>query len=511
MNQKYVKNGPSPVKVSLNLGIVGAGKTAKSFFENLRKTPLAHVDINLVGVCDINPEAEGILMAKQEGIYTTDDFLNIFKIKDLDIVIELTNSREVFLELIRLKPKGISVLDHNIGKILEGLFAIDQSLKAAEEQVVTERGASDFLIRQTNERIVVLNPDFRIVEANAAYLKAVAKPKDEVIGSHCYEVTHGLSTPCSSSQPEFGCPLVETLRSGDSAHVIHEHPTAYDQATYCDMVTYPLKDEDGAIKRVIEIWRDLTKELSTRWDRRVEAIKADLNKLVQEDRMISLGKLVASSVHEINNPIQGLLTFSHLMIDILEEGSPTPADLEKFKSYLALISSELERCGNIISGLLSFSRQSGMEYKDVDLNEILEQVIRLTRHKMEIQDIQLNTKLSSNPLIVNGDLNQLQQCFLNLIFNAVEAIPEGGQLGIVSELDRDHKNVCIEIRDSGCGIPEENLNRIFDPFFTTKKEGEGTGLGLSIVYGIVRNHGGGVRVDSKLGKGTTFALTFPIA
>jgi two-component system NtrC family sensor kinase len=370
--------------------------------------------------------------------------------------------------------------------------------------------AVDFLIQQANERIVVLNPDFTILDANAAYLRAVDKEKSDVIGAHCYEITHGLSVPCSSYQPDLGCPLVETLRTGASAQVIHDHPMPGGESTFCDLVTYPVREKNGKVDRVIEIWRDITQELSSRWQKRVKELKDDLKKLVQEDRMISLGKLVASSVHEINNPIQGLLTFSHLMQDILDEGELRAESVEKFKKYVSLMSGELERCGNIISGLLSFSRQSEIAPKDIDINEILEQVIALTRHKMEIQNIHLSARLSSHPLILNGDVNQLQQCFLNLIFNAIEAMPEGGQLHVMSKRDKAKRNALLEIRDTGSGIAKKNLPHIFDPFFSTKEEGEGTGLGLSIVYGIVKNHGGDIRVESRKGKGSAFLLSMPV-
>ena len=174
-----------------------------------------------------------------------------------------------------------------------------------------------------------------------------------------------------------------------------------------------------------------------------------------------------------------------------------------------MMSSELERCGDIVSGLLSFSRQYERVFRDVDLNDILEQVIALTRHRMEIQEIRLTIEMAPHPLIVNGDVNQLQQCFLNLIFNAIEAMPQGGQLDIVSEADRDKAHATLEFRDTGWGIDQENIDHIFDPFFTTKEESAGTGLGLSIVYGIVKNHGGDIRVESRLGKGSTFVLQFP--
>ncbi len=497
-------------KMPFNLAIVGGGKACKFFLELLQDEPLDLLDVKIVGVCDIDPGAEGFQLAKEMGIYTTSNMHDLFCIKKLDGVIELTGRREVLLELVKLRPKGIGVLENNIGRVLRDLFLRDQHLRSVENQILLAKNASDFLIQQANDRISILNIDFTIIEANEAYLKAAGKTKNEVIGAHCYEISHGLSAPCSSTQPELGCPLVETLQTGETANVIHEHPVSGDHSTYCDLVVYPLKNREDEIIGVIEIGRDLTEELSSTWERRTNTLKDDLKKLAQEDRMISLGKLVASCVHEINNPIQGLLTFSHLMKDILEEGAPGPDDLKKFKGHLSIMTSELERCGNIISGLLSFSRKSDMEYRDVDLNEILEAVINLTRHKMELQNIKLETRFTPAPLIVQGDINQLQQCFLNLVFNAIEAMPDGGELRMSSELDGAQKNACMEIQDTGCGLAEENLAHVFDPFFTTKEDGEGTGLGLSIVYGIVKTHKGNIKVQSRVGKGTSFYLDFPV-
>ena len=195
---------------------------------------------------------------------------------------------------------------------------------------------------------------------------------------------------------------------------------------------------------------------------------------------------------------------------MLAEKQPTADELTQFKSYLSLMSRELERCGSIISGLLSFSRESKLEYLDLDLSEILETVINLTRHTMNINNIKLVTDLFTKPLIVKGDKNQLQQCLLNLIFNAIEAMPDGGQLRISSKFDPSGKNVLIGIQDTGYGIKKENLEHIFDPFFTSKEKGKGTGLGLSIVYGIVKNHQGSIHVDSIVGKGSLFTLSFPL-
>jgi two-component system NtrC family sensor kinase len=501
---------PNEIAHTINLAIVGGGRACKYFLDLLRIESFTYLKINIVGVCDLNPEAEGLVLAKELGIYTTDNFQDFFKIKGLDSIIELTGKREVLLEIIRLRPKGVGVIEHNIGRLMRRLFEVDQRLSTAEEQLAFEKKFSDFLVQQSTAAIVIINTDFTIVETNDAYLKAVNKSKEEVIGAHCYQISHDFNVPCSSAKLGMKCPMVETLRTGVSSHVIHEHPHPEKGSTFCNLVAYPLWDRNGEIFRIIEVWRDITDELSHSWTNQIKEIKSNLQKLVQEDRMISLGKLVASCVHEINNPIQGLMTFTYLMQEILAEGKPSPEDLELFKQHLSFMSKELERCGNIVSGLLSFSRETPKEFKKIDLNDALNTVITLTHHKMELRNVELTTRLYPGLLMIWGDEHELQQCFLNLIFNAIEAMPKGGQLQINLELESDKNNARIEVRDTGYGIPKENLEHIFDPFFTTKGEGIGTGLGLSIVYGITKNHKGKIKVNSNIGEGSSFILTFPV-
>ena len=268
-------------KLSLNLAIVGGGKTCKSFLKLLQEEPCPNLDIAVLGVCDIDPQAEGLCMAREMGIYTTGDFRDLSKLGNLDALVELTNRSDVLSDLVRSKPEGVGLLDHNFTRFLSLLCQAQKRVRNAEYQLASERGVSEFLIQQANERIVVVTPDFKIIEANNQYLKAVAKSREEVIGAHCYEVTHGLTAPCASFYPELGCPLVETLRTNESAHVIHEHPTQNGHATYCDMVTYPLKNRAKEIVGIIEVWRDITQELSSRWERRIKEIKADMGKLIQ--------------------------------------------------------------------------------------------------------------------------------------------------------------------------------------------------------------------------------------
>ncbi|MCF8050662.1 MAG: PAS domain-containing protein [Desulfobacterales bacterium] len=496
-------------KFVLKIAIVGGGRACKFFLDLLQRETFSFLKVRILGVCDINPEAVGFKIAQEMGIYTTSDFRDLFQIEDLDGIIELTNNNDVLLDLINLRPKRIGIIEHNIGRLLRQFFEIEQRLKIAEHQVVLEKAISEFLIRQAKQRIVVLNTDFTIADANDAYLESLGQPRDEVIGRRCHKIMYGLSVPCSSSQTGFSCPMVETLRTGESAHVIHEDPAGADEFNYSEIVTYPVKNPSDQIVRVIEIYRDITEALSHRWEKRMRAVKADLNNLVQEDRLISLGKLVASCVHEINNPIQGLLTYSRLMELTLSEERLTIEDRRALGKYAELMTGELERCGKIVSGLLSFSRESTMEYTSLDVNEVLTSVLALVRHKLELQDIELKTELHPVPLMVRGDMNLLQQCFLNLIFNAIEAMKPGGILQIRSAPGEDERFAAVRITDTGHGIPEARRGHIFDPFFTTKEAGQGTGLGLSIVYGVVKNHEGHIRVDSQVGKGTSFVIDLP--
>jgi signal transduction histidine kinase len=510
MDKQPVRMMDDNNRLTLNLAIIGGGRTCGFYLDLFRKNPFPYLAFNILAICDVNPQAEGMCLARELGIPTYNNYLDILTIEDLDGVIELTTSRDVLLDLIRSRPKGLFILEHNAGRLLRTLFEINEKLRLAQQQVALERAVSELLLQQTHESIVLLNPDFRIMDANQGYLNAVNRTRDEAIGRHCYEIIYGFKSPCSEWQPELECPMLETLQTGEKAHVIHEQANEKGQLTFCNLDTYPVTDEDGRVVRVIEIRRDITQELPSRWEMRLKELKTDLGKLVQEDRMLTLGRLSASCAHEINNPIQGLLTFGHLMQSILEENPPKTKDLAQFRDYLGLMCSELERCGNIVSGLLSFARESAMETRELDLNDVIRSVITLTRHHMELQGIELELDLPKEPLMIMGDVNQLQQCFLNLIFNAIDATSEGRPLRVWSQSDAHRGIARVTIQDFGCGIPEEDQDKIFDPFFTTKSDSQGTGLGLSITYGIVKGHDGQIHVESNEGEGTVFTVEFPL-
>jgi signal transduction histidine kinase len=225
--------------------------------------------------------------------------------------------------------------------------------------------------------------------------------------------------------------------------------------------------------------------------------------------MMSLGRLAASVVHEINNPLAGILNYCRLMLRILKRGEISADQLEKFTRYLDLVEKETRRCSQIVSGLLTFSRKSPVAFGPVMVADLMQRCILLCQHKLELNNIRLQQHIAADLPEIRGDLNQLQQCLINLVFNAADAMPQGGTLTLSAAPCQASSDVCLMVTDTGIGIPEKDLPHIFEPFYTTKDEGYGVGLGLSTVYGIIQNHQGSVRVESSLGKGTTFVLRLP--
>jgi signal transduction histidine kinase len=227
--------------------------------------------------------------------------------------------------------------------------------------------------------------------------------------------------------------------------------------------------------------------------------------------MSSLGKLSASVVHEINNPIAGILNLTMLMKRIISEQALSPKDIEQFKLYLNLMETETRRTSRIVSNLLAFSRQSRMEMKRVDINRLIEQTLLINANLLMIAGVKIEKELSPDLPDLTGSEDQLLQVFMNLVSNAVQAMEskDNGVLTIKTSYSSKPNAILIQIQDMGVGIPEKDMSRLFEPFFTTKK-GKGVGLGLSVAYGIVQEHGGSINVQSKTGEGTTFNVKLPV-
>jgi two-component system, NtrC family, sensor kinase len=244
--------------------------------------------------------------------------------------------------------------------------------------------------------------------------------------------------------------------------------------------------------------------------RQLEREVVDQARMLHQDKMMSLGKLAASVVHEINNPLSGILNYLRLMMQILDRGPLDEEYHQKFRRYVSLVENETDRCSRIISNLLTFSRKSPAAHGQVKIDDLLNRCVILSQHKLELSDIGLVFDVDPDLPEVTGDFSQLQQGIINLVFNAIDAMPQGGTLNLSARLSTDRMWVTLTVKDSGQGIAPGDIDHIFDPFFTTKKEGYGVGLGLSTVYGIIERHHGTIKVKSQPREGTAFVIRLPV-
>jgi signal transduction histidine kinase len=231
-------------------------------------------------------------------------------------------------------------------------------------------------------------------------------------------------------------------------------------------------------------------------------LKALQARLIQSEKMSSLGRMAASVAHEINNPLGGIIVYSHLLLENTPEDFPGRANLEK-------IVREAIRCRDIVRGLLDFARPEPGARRSADLNAIIHAAHDLVKGQAVFKEIGVRLELSPTPLESDCDASQLEQAFTNILVNAAEAISGQGTITIHSWYDAEQDMAAASFTDTGCGIPPGDLERIFEPFFTSKREGHGTGLGLAIVYRIVERHSGTVKVESTAGRGTTFTVRLP--
>lgn len=244
--------------------------------------------------------------------------------------------------------------------------------------------------------------------------------------------------------------------------------------------------------------------LEQKVEERTDQLQRIQKQLVHSEKLASLGELVAGIAHEINNPLSGILIYSELLSNDNRLNPELHKDME-------IISSETQRCAGIVKGLLEFARDYNPLMNRLDINQVLQDSLRLVQCQSAFQNVVIRRQFDTELPVIMADQNQLKQVFINIFINAGQAMQDlrQGELFIVTRRAMSGRDgVVVEITDSGCGVPDEQLGRLFDPFFSTKGAG-GTGLGLSVSYGIIQAHGGTIAVESTLGIGTTFIIWLP--
>ena len=344
---------------------------------------------------------------------------------------------------------------------------------------------SENIVESINVGILAADLDDCVESWNSQIEKLTGISRQDAVGRKLRELL-----------PEDLCAQLDPARGEGGIHNIYKFVLKPKDATLniatLNVAVAPLVSRDGdRIGRLI-IFDDITD-------------RAELEKrLVQADKLSSIGLLAAGVAHEVNTPLAVISTYAQMLAKQISGDAEKAPLLEK-------IARQTFRASEIVNSLLNFSRTSPTEFVSVDLNKVVRETLVLLEHQLAKAGVEVAASLDENLPRIKGNPGKLQQVFLNLFLNARDAMEAGGVLAVESGASPDGGTVRLTVGDSGAGIAKENLTRIFDPFFTTKAARRGAGLGLSVSYGIVREHGGDIEVESAVGSGTRFQLSFPVA
>jgi len=410
-------------------------------------------------------------------------------------VVVLDQDGELISTTLVIPDEGSQALEVDPGILAEDQTAItlDIELYGRDYQIVV----APLIIRQQDMGILsVVMPSNYIVSTMAtsrnifSIIFALGTVATIVVG---YTLAQSIARPILRLRS-----ISQAVASGDlnQSTGLQGSDEIGELASAFDTMTHHLRERTAEAARLYAETVKRNEELADA-NARLQSAQAQL---VQSEKLASVGQLTAGIVHDVKNP---LAVIKGLAEELQEEVDLDPSTQDQLKT----IRQSATRASTIVGDLLKFARQSTPEMETRDIRETVESSMRLTEYLVRKAGVESQLDLPKESVMMSFDATQIEQVLINLITNAVQAMPDGGKLRV--SLGQAEEAVAIAVQDSGIGIPRENLSRIFDPFFTTKPEGQGTGLGLSVSFGIVSHHGGRIEVDSKMGKGTTFTLLLP--
>ncbi len=360
----------------------------------------------------------------------------------------------------------------------------NEAIKSRAEWVSTFDAIQDF--------ISIHDGDCSIVNINMALASHLGEKPESLIGKKCHEIYHEYVPGSFSSH---SCPITRAFKAGET--VAEEATGLMGADRVFEVSAYPVKDKDGTVTACVHIARDITEEKELK------------GRLLHSEKMSGIGQFISGIAHELNNPLTGIIGFSQILMEY--PGEMRLGDKE-ISDKLDKIHRESLRSSRIVQDLLTFVRAGSLEKKFNDINQLIRETIELEEEALDKSNIKLEISFDEKIPGTMVDFYRIQQVFINLMTNAVDAMVSensGGTLSISTSIDGDM--IAVTFADDGPGIPEEILSQVFDPFFTTKAVGKGTGLGLSIVHGIIEEHGGSIDIKRvEPGGGTEFIVRLPV-
>ncbi|MDO9069762.1 MAG: PAS domain-containing protein [Deltaproteobacteria bacterium] len=383
----------------------------------------------------------------------------------------------------------------NIARQVVKLYGTTQDITERKQDEVRLRNKKNELqaiFDSVNDGVVVFDHNGSIQHNNHIFPNFF--PPEHLSGGSCRDLFH----PDQTFSPQ-NCPVERALR-GERVETSLVSVEEGQNTRYIDVTANPIKDDLGEKTRALVFLRDVTLK-------RVHEMQ-----LIQSDKMSSIGVLATGIAHEINNPLTSVAGYAEALLRRFRDQPSLRNDsrLEDFTRYLEVIIRESYHCKGIIGSLLNFGRKSDGLIGTVNLNVILSEILELLKHLPNYGEMSVIADLKKNIPTMLGDSSGLRQVFMNLLLNARHAIKAGGLVEISTAYSAKERIIYVQVRDTGCGIPPDVIDRIWDPFFTTKEVGEGIGLGLALSYNIVKRHGGKIKVESIVGNGSKFTVTLPV-
>ncbi len=416
-------------------------------------------------------------------IINGDSFEGEVKMLDKD-----RKEKDIYLRAYSIKTKEGKVVG------LVGLHNDITDRKRVEIKIVESEKLIRNILDTVDEGFISVDRDFRIILANKAYCSQVGVAEDEVVGRHCYEVSHKSLRPCYEEGED--CAVRHVFETGEPYGTTHRHPDAKGDVLYVATKAFPIKDSSGTITYAIETVQNITEKYLLEEER------------LKTQKLEAIGTLAGGIAHDFNNLLQGVFGYISMAKMSLDSGTKSLPMLEQAEKALHM-------SVNLTTQLLTFSKGGKPVKKRISLQPVIENSAKFALSGSR-SDYRL--KLDSDLWYVDADEGQIGQVIQNIVLNADQAMPMGGTILITAKNIRESQKrvpqlpgkrnyVEISITDSGSGISEEYLEKIFDPYFTTRAKG--SGLGLATCYSIIKNHGGTINVLSKVGSGTTFYVYLP--
>jgi PAS domain S-box-containing protein len=578
---------------------IGGGQGCRAVLEMFLQGRLQVLDLEILAVVDVQPDAPGMRLASEQGWPTLGEIEQALALPGVELVIELTGQDEVLARIYRHLPSGARLMDHVLAQVFWDLEKANVNLQE--------------ILDTLPDVVMVLDPGMRIIRVNRRFEELTGKRREQMRGQTCQEIFCLGPDQFNSEDHKRAFDAVMATRH---PYTVIQKSSDRPDAAHFQITSQPIFNEAREITRVVQTSREITEQvllkreteeaerrfrqiinavhgiitikdlLGRYWmvNPRAEALykldqaqmlgKTDeqlfepdvaalmrrndehalsrgghhlteekvryegrervliserlpltdyasqvvgiclvardvtmelelQNELISAERLAAIGKLSAGVAHELNNPLTGILTFAE---DLLEESDSADPRREDYQ----VIVNETLRCRRIVQDLLDFSRQKAPESRHMQINQVVERVLKMIERQASFHNVAFQLEMDPALPEIEIDPNQIQQAILNLVINARDAMDANGQIRISSKVDPDRDAVVLEVRDAGCGIHPDLLQKVFEPFYSTKGE-RGNGLGLPAVSSVMEQHNGQVEVDSELGKGSAFRLVFPLA